>query len=73
MIHARIDEKKGVIVLEVPMVEPHRSNTGKTIVIATNGQDRRTTAKMPNGKLIEVMATCYVKQNGEHRGAAAGE
>lgn len=55
-----IDEKAKKITIEMPLIEPKQSKSGKTMVIATTNGNSPTEAKY-QGKIVTVGLNAYFK------------
>lgn len=52
--------KNGNLVIEIPLITPRPSGSGKTLVVATSGGNVVTTA-IVNGKAVTVGLNAYIK------------
>ena len=53
--------KNNVLCIEIPLETPRPSTSGKTLVVATSGGNKSTTA-MVNGQPIVIGLNAYIKR-----------
>lgn len=62
----KVKIEKGELVIRLPLQEPRKSASGKTMVVATTGGNQPTEAVVPSGpdqgKVIIVGVNAYYKQ-----------
>ena len=58
-MQARIEN--GKLIIEIPMTEPRPSASGKTLVVATSGGNKATTATV-NGKPVIIGLNAYIQR-----------
>lgn len=52
--------ENGTLVIRIPMQTPSPSSTGKTLIVATSGGTKATTA-MVNGKPVTIGLNAFIK------------
>ena len=61
-VSAKIDDKKGVLVITIPMNEkPEPSKTFKTMQIASSRGNQETELTIPDGRRVTIGVNAYVK------------
>lgn len=58
-MQARIEN--GKLIIEIPMTEPRPSASGKTLVVATSGGNKATTATV-NNKPVIIGLNAYIQR-----------
>lgn len=70
-MNVSINKAKNVLTIEIPLMEPQASKSGKSILVAST-QGNIKTSTMFNGKPLTVSVNAYVPVGGAVMAAGAG-